>query len=239
MSFRYVSIAALVLLCATLQAADEKGTHLFILSGQSNMARFTPDETFTPAVEKQFGKENVVVVKDAKGGQPIRRWYKDWKDAKGEAPKSTGDLYDVLMKKVKEAIEGKTLRSVTFIWMQGERDAKEKHGEVYADSLKGLIEQVKADLGLKKLHVIIGRLSDFDMENAKYPHWTMIREAQADVVKSLPSAALIDTDDLNDGKNAQGKELKNDLHYTPDGYKALGTRYAEKAIELIDGSKKK
>ena len=65
--------------------ADNEGKHLFILSGQSNMARLDPSDSFTPTVIKEFGSDNVIVVKDAKGGQPIRRWYKNWKPAKGAA----------------------------------------------------------------------------------------------------------------------------------------------------------
>jgi len=57
--------------------AQQEGAHLFILSGQSNMAGLQPAESFTPAVEKTFGKEKVIVVKSGQGGQPIRRWYKD------------------------------------------------------------------------------------------------------------------------------------------------------------------
>jgi len=56
--------------------ASKQKTHLFILSGQSNMAGLNPQISFTPTVETAFGKENVIVVKDAKGGQPIMRWYK-------------------------------------------------------------------------------------------------------------------------------------------------------------------
>ncbi len=37
-----------------------------------------PDEAFTPAVVAAFGAENVIVVQDALGGQPIQRWYKGW-----------------------------------------------------------------------------------------------------------------------------------------------------------------
>ena len=56
-----------------------KGNHLFILSGQSNMVGLKPEESFTPIIEKKYGKEKIIIVKDAKGGQPIRRWYKEWK----------------------------------------------------------------------------------------------------------------------------------------------------------------
>ena len=57
----------------------EEGKHLFILSGQSNMAGHRPDEAFTPAVSKALGEDKVIVVQDAVGGQPIQRWWKAWK----------------------------------------------------------------------------------------------------------------------------------------------------------------
>ena len=58
----------------------EDAKHLFILSGQSNMQGHRPDEAFTPAVEKALGKSKVIIVQDALGGQPIHRWWKEWKD---------------------------------------------------------------------------------------------------------------------------------------------------------------
>lgn len=210
---------------APAPAAPAGGVHLFILSGQSNMAGLDPALSFTPAVEEAFGKANVIVVKDAQGGEPIRRWYKQWAPKGGKAPATNGDLYDRLMGKVKPAIEGKTLASVTFVWMQGERDAKEKHGEVYAESLKGLLEQLRTDLKRKDIGFVIGRLSDFDLADKSYPHWTMIRKAQVETAEADALGAWVDTDDLNGEKN--------DLHYTkPAGYKELGARFAAKAIEL-------
>jgi hypothetical protein len=214
--------------------ADDQGKHLFILSGQSNMAGLNPAISFTPTVEEAFGKENVIVVKSAQGGQPIRRWYKDWTPASGEAPadkSKIGDLYDVLMKKVAEATKDQKLATVTFVWMQGERDAKEKHGTVYADAMRGLIDQTAADMKRDKINFVIGRLSDFDMDNKRYPHWTMVRDAQVKVAEDDERGAWVDTDDLND-KGAPGK-VKQDLHYTKDGYKILGKRFADAAISLI------
>ena len=136
----------IALLAVSSVACGEDGIHLFILSGQSNMAGLKPEESFTPTVEKEFGKENVVVVKDAVGGQPIRRWFREWKDATGNRPEKNGDLYEQLMRKVRPAIKGKKILSVSFFWMQGERDAREKHGDVYAASLQGLQNQLADDL---------------------------------------------------------------------------------------------
>ncbi len=219
-------------------AAAPSAKHLFILSGQSNMQGLRPDESFTPTVEAALGKENVIVVIDALGGQPIRRWYKKWKPAEGDQPKATGDLYDRLMKKVNAAAKDKQLASVTFVWMQGERDANEKHGKVYAASLTGLYDQLSADLNRKDVNFVVGRLSDFDMQNRRYAHWTMVRAAQVQVAESHPRGRWVDTDDLNDGKNRRGKEIKNDLHYSAEGYKVLGKRFADEAIELIRANDK-
>lgn len=202
------------------------------------MAGLNPKISFTPTVEAAYGKENVTVVKSAQGGQPIRRWHKEWKPAKGNEPKATGDLYDVLMKAVNTAIKGKKYATVTFVWMQGERDAKEKHGEVYAASMKGLIDQLAKDLGRDDVNFVIGRLSDYDMDDKRYTHWTMVRKAQVAVAEASPRGAWVDTDDLNDKQNKKTKQVKHDLHYTGEGYKTLGKRFAEKAIELIKKNSK-
>lgn len=223
--FLFIALAVIFTI-APAQAADD-GIHLFILSGQSNMAGLNPDLSFTPTVEEKFGAENTLVIKDAQGGQPIRRWYKAWKSADGVAPESTGDLYDRLMSKVNPAIEGKKIATITFVWMQGERDAKESHGEVYAASFAGLVAQLRADMKRDDINFVIGRLSDFDNDCKRYPHWIKVREAQVKVAEADPRGAWVDTDDLN-GDN-------DGLHYNREGYVELGKRFAEAAIDLIVG----
>ena len=220
-------------LCASASITCMADTHLFILSGQSNMAGLRPEESFIPTIEKEFGKQNIVVIKDAVGGQPIRRWYKKWKSAAGEPSANHGDLYDRLIGKVKSATEGKTVTSVTFVWMQGERDAKEKNSRLYAESFNGLLDQFRADLGRKDINYVIGRLSDFDLENKKYPDWTAMRKILVDLADASPRGSWVDTDDLNDGLNRGGKEISNDLHYSAEGYKIFGERLAKESIKLI------
>ena len=214
-------------------AVADRPAHLFILSGQSNMQGLDPNASFTPTVEKEFGKDNVIVVKDAKGGEPIHRWFKDWKMEGVDPPKKRGDLYDRLLTKVRAAIDGRKLTSVTFVWMQGERDARQKWGPVYADSLKGVLQQLSSDLSRDDINCVVGRLSDFDMQNKRYPHWTMIRDVQVDFANTTPRCTWVDTDDLNDGLNRRGKPIRNDLHYSVKGYESLGRRFAHRAIDLV------
>ena len=204
-------------------------THLFILSGQSNMAGLKPDVSFTPTVKKLLAPDECIVVKSAQGGQPIRRWYKAWKPAKGDGPKADGALYDKLMTAVKKAVGDKKYDTVTFVWMQGERDAKERHGEVYEKSFAGLVKQLSDDLGRDDLNFVIGRLSDCMNKNPGKSHWMEVRKAQVDVAEKNPRGAWVDTDDLNGPKDG--------LHYNKEGYAELGKRFAEKAVELVKKGK--
>ena len=226
-------ILSLVLCLAA--GAEHHAKHLFILSGQSNMQGHRPDEAFTPTVEKALGKDKVIVVQDALGGQPIHRWWKGWHDPQGKKPAQSGDLYDRLMGKVKPAIKGQKLASVSFVWMQGERDANMGWGDLYEEALVGLHAQLAKDLGRnpREMTFVIGRLSDFDLNNKRYRHWTKVRKAQIKVANSNPKFFWVDTDDLNDGKNRRGKEIKNDLHYSAEGYKTLGKRFAEACLIAI------
>ena len=229
--FFLLKISSIIIFAVDQPTKSDK--HLFILSGQSNMQGHRPDEAFTPAVKAALGNEAVIVIQDAMGGQPIQRWWKNWKSSDGQKSEWKGDLYDRLMSKVEPKINGQRLASITFLWMQGERDAKLRLGTLYEASLKGLYRQLSKDLNRKDVNFVIGRLSDFDLKNSRYPHWTMIRKAQVKVAESNPRFSWINTDDLNDGINRKGKKIENDLHYSAEGYKELGKRFATNALKLI------
>jgi hypothetical protein len=205
--------------------AQDGKVRLFILSGQSNMARLDPDVSFTPTLKKAFPKDEVIVVKSAQGGQPIRRWCKDYKAPPGVKFKPTkgepGDLYDVLMGKVKTATQGKRIDTIVFVWMQGEADAKRGLASVYETSLRSLIKQLRDDLKRPDMGVVIGRLSDFKKGEED---WDAVRAAQVKVATEDPLARWVDTDGINSPKVA--------LHFSQKGYAELGRRFAAKAVEL-------
>jgi Carbohydrate esterase, sialic acid-specific acetylesterase len=217
---------------------DVNGKHLFILSGQSNMVGMKPEVSFTPAVTNAFGKDKVIVVKDAHGAQSIRSWCKTNHEfpppTTGRVPKVRGELYDRLMEKVKAAIAGQSLKTVTFVWMQGESDLNNTAYDTY---LKELLSQLETDLAFKKINLVIGRISDagLDVEKRRQGNLT-IRRVQQEFAEAHPRGAWVDTDDLNDRKD--GEKVVNDVHYTKEGYEILGNRFAAKAIELIGKGEK-
>lgn len=199
--------------------------HLFILAGQSNMKRMLPFDTFTPTVTKAFSNDEVVVVRNAVGGVPIRRWYKDWQPATEGFeydPSRTGQMYNGLQRKLAEALEGRKPDTVTLVFMQGERDASDGQQGVYKESLLGFVSQLKTDLDHVDINFVIGRLSDTRVGT---PGWDAVRQIQMDVATSYDRGAWVNTDDLN--------QSNDPVHYTDDGYRKLGERFADKAILLI------
>lgn len=245
-ALRNIIVAALVI--QSVAAAGGEGKHLFILSGQSNMYHMKPGESFIPAVEKAFGKDNVFVASVAKRGASIRYWDKDYpweagvpqgREQPGSKPKTReefvsefGNLYDALLNSVKKKSEGKTFETVTFVWMQGESDTKPEAVGKYFESFERVTTRMKNDLGIQKMNIVIGRLSDYGSTIEKKESWMKMRDLQVKYAEERDDCEWVNTDDLNDMTGKDGG-AKNDLHYTKQGYITLGKRFAEKAIALI------
>lgn len=206
--------------------------HLLILSGQSNMQRIKPAQSFTPIIAAKLGADSIIVVKEAWGGQPIRRWCKDWQAVVGiewparEHRRVSGDLYDRLIDSVRSAIKGQRLASVTLVWMQGEEDAVEHLAAAYKNNLTRLLQQLRQDLGFDgPLLLVVGKLNNYGLALPIAPYWQLVQKAQLSVVAESCSASLVETADL---------DISGDgLHFSAAGYQQLGQRFACAAIELI------
>jgi len=238
------AIALILLLSASTCFAEDKPVHVFIFSGQSNMAGMDPETGFVPEAKALFGSEEVVYIKVAKGGQPICRWVKEWADIAKEKGMDTrhrdrilkGEgvlFYQPILNQYKELLEKHPKpTSVTFCWMQGERDANGGADAAYKDALKLLIAKLRRDLHRPDMNIVVGRISDAALDR---PSWQTIRKAQCDIVNEDPRGAWVDVDDLND-KEVKGK-LQSVVHYTKEGYVVLGQRFARQGYALIKGKK--
>lgn len=230
-------IVIIAMLAIGVSAAG-KPVHIFILSGQSNMAGMKPEAGFVPEAKKLFADGEVVYIKVARGGQPIRFWVTEWNAiAKKHGLKSAiteTKYYKPILQQYRKLLEKHpNPATVTFCWMQGERDAKESLSAAYPDAMNQLIANLRRDLKQPKMAFVIGRLSDCLTTD----HWNAVRRAQVDVANKDPQkrGAWVDTDDLND-KEKNGKK-RNDLHYTRDGYALFGRRLARQAKAIADGKK--
>ena len=230
---------------ASAKTDSEKPVHLFVLSGQSNMAGMDPETGFMTEAKQLFKDEKVVYIKVAKGGQPICRWLEEWQDiAKKNGLEENHikrihrggkvEFYQPILDQYKGMLkEHPKFESVTFCWMQGERDANGGGQPAYKDSLKLLISKLRRDLERPDMNIVIGRLSD---AGEKKESWAAMRKIQMEIVYEDPSGAWVDVDDLND-REKDGK-VSNAVHYNrPEGYIILGQRFARQGYALIKGEK--
>lgn len=233
---KYIHVLFLSLGLALLSGTAAAKNHLVILSGQSNMVFLDEKKYFNPLVIQAFPDDTVFIAKYSKGGQPIRRWDKDWLDARGKSRNADGLFYDRLLDEVRSTLGKARPDTVTFVWMQGEADANGGFGQVYRQSLERVISRIKHDLDLQEMAVVIGRISDWADGTHKQAKWQVVREAQQAVAEAQKYGAWVNTDDLNDWHSKNPKERvqrRNLLHYTRDGYEKFGKRLADATIELI------
>lgn len=199
------------------------------------MAGLKPEKAFLPELKKLLPNDDIQHVKFAKGGQPIRKWVKTFDEiaakSKLSAKKDPGAFYDETLKAARASIAAKKPKTITFLWMQGERDAKEKLSAAYEESMNTLIANLRKDLDVPEMNFVIGRLSDYSTSE----HWEAVRSAQVKVATDDPRGSWVDTDDTNN-KVKKGKP-HNDLHYTKEGYDLFGQRLARQAVLLIKGEK--
>jgi len=230
---------------SSIKTNTDHPVHLFILSGQSNMAGMNPETGFLPEAEKLFGENKVGYIKVAKGGQPICRWLVEWEDIAKEKGlderhrqrilKGEGVLfYQPILDEYKAMLEKHPQpKSVTFCWMQGERDANGGAQAAYKDALKQLIANLRRDLERPDMNIVIGRIGDYAIDNPQSGSLG-VRKAQREIVDEDPRGAWVDVDDLND-KLIDGV-MKSVVHYNrPEGYVVLGQRFARQGHALVTG----
>lgn len=211
------------------------GSHLFILSGQSNMANMDPDASgsFTPTIEDLMKNDQVTVVKYAEGGRPIERWDEG------------NSMWNGLIAEIDTALEaGQPYDTVTFVWMQGEKDSQDNTAtDSYEAKLLDLYARLKTYMGVDTMFWVIGRLNDArlyedevdDQGNNQGKNWRKIRRIQEFTGDSRDYAVWVNFDDLNG---------PSDSVHCPMGegdteYAQLGARWATVAADLISEAKEK
>ena len=172
-----------------------------------------PGLAFAEALAEKFPKSRIGLVPCAVGGSAMSRWKKE------------GPLYNNAIRRAKLALAagpaGKTkIRGA--IWLQGEADAREGEIELYPAALSKMIEDLRADLGIKDLPFIactIGEMRD-----------------SADMQKKMN---LILLDLPNRTKNTacvDAREFKTNIgdkvHFDTAAQDEMGRRFAKEFLSL-------
>ncbi|MEX0323270.1 MAG: sialate O-acetylesterase [Puniceicoccaceae bacterium] len=196
--------AALIERCFVL---DDKGN--WVLAGNPlnrfstirkdmKMQKMNPGYGFSKAMLADNKDITIGLVVNAKGGTKIEQWEKGTQ------------FYKDAVKRALVAKETGTLKGI--LWHQGEGNSRSPEG--YMDKLKGLIDDLRRDLGSPDLPFVAGQVF-YDSE-AK-PHTKAINEVLASLPENVPSTGFVSSDGLKTYDNS---------HFGTASMKELGERYA-------------
>jgi hypothetical protein len=169
-----------------------------------------PGIPFALEMLKANPKIIIGLVPCAVGGTPLSRWVKG------------ADLYEKAVSRAKAAAPVGLIKGV--LWHQGESDTgKKENAETYEARLTQMFKDLRADLGLPNLPIVIGQLGDF-LTPEKYPYVETVRGGIEHIPVVVPGVGYAD---------ATGLSHKGDnLHFSADAEKEFGARYAKAMQEL-------
>ena len=243
-----IFIVLAMLSFAQAATVPEKPLELYLLIGQSNMAgrgivepqdqvvhprvfTFNTNNAWVPATDplhsdrptagvglgSAFGRlmaerdpaVRIGLIPCAVGGTPIIRWQKG------------ADLYEAAVQRARLA--AKDGRIVGVLWHQGEADSgQETTAAIYARQLDTMIRDLRADLSLPNLPVVVGQLGAFYTSD---PFQGTVNAALKDTPKRVPRTAWVSTEGL--------KDKGDKTHFDSAGYRELGRRYFQAMVPLL------
>jgi hypothetical protein len=161
-----------------------------------------------------------IIINCSEGATSILDWKPDWneEEAKIAGRSYLGSLYTRAVDAIRKATDGKNVRFVASIWIQGEKDAKLAYSaERYGTYLASLILQERIDLNapdMKMFVVVLDRPPTKDPMAGYQVISAQINSAQLPNTKAIPSYGLL-------------KRGKIPLHYNAIGQKELGLRISK------------
>lgn len=160
-----------------------------------------------------LSKHPIGLIVNARGGSSINSWLKGSPDR----------YYEATLERVRTALQqGGILKAV--IWHQGESDWQEP--EVYQKKLTCLIEDLRTDLNMPQLPIVVGQLSQWNWTGR--PEGTAsFNEMLSHLPSTLPWTACVSSEGLNRLADP------DDPHFDTEGQLLLGERYADAVWNLF------
>ena len=157
--------------------------------------------------------ENITVglVPLSVGGTQISEWMK------GSA------LYSRTMSAVAVARQHGVIKGI--LWHQGEHDAIFQYTALqYDQNLETLIDQIRVDLGDVNLPFLVAGLVKGISQNKNHSQYALVQERLKQVGTQFYNTAYVPTNDI--------PEKGDNLHFSSDGQRILGQRYAEIYLQM-------
>ena len=167
-----------------------------------------PGHQFARTLKAKNPKANIGLIPAAMGGSSLSQW------------KPGGKLYTNAVTRAKDAMKHGKLKGI--LWHQGESDGKSEKIEAYPQRFSKMIAQLRTDLNAPNVPVIIGELVYSREKSAEF------NKAIPAIAAAVPRCGWVSAEGLTD----RGDKL----HFSAEGARTLGERYAAKFLEL-DGAK--
>ena len=165
---------------------------------------FGPEVSFAHAMYEELD-EPVGIIKCSRGGTSLAA---DWN------PATPGPLYTRLKETVKAAQGTRSIEIVGMLWMQGEKDSKNREfAPQYAELLPRLTADLRQCFANEEMPFVAGRVNP---PEEKFPYVEAVRKAQEQC--AADSYVWVNCD----GLTKQG----DDLHYDTKGQVELGLLFA-------------
>jgi acetyl esterase/lipase len=163
-----------------------------------------PGLSFALAMLESDTNITIGLVPCAVGGSPLRRWVKG------------GDLYEKAVSRARLAAKAGVIKGV--LWHQGESDSdKQQNAETYEARLTQTFKDLRADLDLPGLPIVVGQLGEF-LPPEKHPFAGTVRAAIQNIPAVLAHVGYADSAGLRD---------KGDkLHFNAESQREFGRRFA-------------
>lgn len=175
------------------------------------MQRLGPSYGFAKEMSRHTNRPIGLVV-NARGGSSINSWLKGSKDG----------YYEEALSRIRIALkQGGVLKAI--LWHQGEADCS--NPEAYRQKLTSLMNDLRADLGMPELPVVVGQISQWN--------WTKRKEGTAPFNKMIKKvSSFLPHSDWVSSKGLGWYKDETDPHFNTEAQLLLGKRYAEKVMKL-------
>jgi hypothetical protein len=148
--------------------------------------------------------------------------YSQWQRNPAD-PDDRGTLYGSLLHRT--LLQADPNPPLGFLWFQGESDVGVRSTGQYESDMNALIQNYRDDLGNPDLWVVQAQIGTNQLAT-DLEAWVAIQEAQRRVAESDPRVAVVPTAD---------QPRSDTIHFSVEGYKTIGLRFAEAAREMILG----
>lgn len=207
-----------------LEPCSNQGDESYVVDfvNYNEMGGYGATKRFGIELRARIPGAKVGMVNVARGGTSITAWQKT-------SGLSDETLYGAMVKRVRAASTLGQVRAL--VWIQGEGDtipANAATAQIYDQYLAALVSNLRADLGLPNLPVIIAGLgNNTHADMADYPNWSLVRSKQIAAAAAIQNSVYVNMSDVTLTYNL--------VHYNVPGYNTLAARMAQAYYDQFYG----